>query len=71
MKITNEMIDSIEFNEIGKDEDGNTVYELKADKRIMKELHSKAILRGLTLNDYIIDLLTEEIEKRKNLVDKL
>lgn len=70
MKLTDEMIDSIEFNEIGKDEDGNTVYELKADKYIMKELQNKATLRGLTLNDYIIKILTDEIEKRKKLVDK-
>lgn len=65
MKITDKMIDSIEFNEIGKDEDGNTLYELKADSVIIKFLQSKASCKGLTLNEYIYDILQEAIEKLK------
>lgn len=65
MKITDEMINSIEFNEIGKDEDGNYVYELKADPVIMEFLQSRASYKGLTLNKYIIDILQEAVKELK------
>lgn len=63
MKITDEMIDSIEFNEVGKDKDGNTIYELKADPAIMEFLQSRASCKGLTLNEYICEILQEAIEE--------